>query len=127
MLAATIGGSRRFPHDTNVINPLCSGSDATQGQMHRENLGARVVVNDIDAAAAQEVAASCGGEALPGDAASEAGVATLISGAADLLDGIDLYCANAGIARPGGAQQARRTGTPPGRSTSWPTSAPPGC
>ena len=47
-------------------------------------------------------AASFGGEALPGDAASEAGVATLISGAADLLDGIDLYCANAGIARPGG-------------------------
>ena len=63
--------------------------------------GARVVVNDIDAGAAREVATSCGGEALPGDAASEAGVASLISGAADLLDGIDLFCANAGIARAG--------------------------
>src|SRR5450755_541570 len=65
--------------------------------------GARVVVNDIDADAAREVAKSCGGEALPGDAATEAGVAGLISGAADLLDGIDLFCANAGIARAGGA------------------------
>ncbi len=36
--------------------------------------GARVVVNDLDAAAAQQVAASIGGEALPGDAASEDGV-----------------------------------------------------
>ena len=68
--------------------------------------GARVVINDIDAAAAQQVAKSCGGEALPGDAASEAGVAGLISGAADLLDGIDLFCANAGIARAGAGDAA---------------------
>jgi NAD(P)-dependent dehydrogenase (short-subunit alcohol dehydrogenase family) len=66
--------------------------------------GARVVVNDINAAAAQEVAASCGAEAMPGDAASEDGVATLISGAADLLDGIDLFCANAGIGPEGGPE-----------------------
>jgi NAD(P)-dependent dehydrogenase (short-subunit alcohol dehydrogenase family) len=66
--------------------------------------GARVVVNDLDAAAAQAVAASCGGEALPGDAASEAGVASLIEGAADMLDGIDLFCANAGIGPEGGPE-----------------------
>jgi NAD(P)-dependent dehydrogenase (short-subunit alcohol dehydrogenase family) len=76
--------------------------------------GARVVVNDIDADAAREVAKSCGGEALPGDAASEAGVAGLISGAADLLDGIDLFCANAGIARAGGADA-----TEPDWDASW--------
>jgi NAD(P)-dependent dehydrogenase (short-subunit alcohol dehydrogenase family) len=68
--------------------------------------GARVVVNDIDAAAARSVADSCGGEALPGDAASEEGVTSLVSAAADMLDGIDLFCANAGIARPGGAAAA---------------------
>ena len=68
--------------------------------------GARVVVNDINAAAAQEVAASCGAEAMPGDAASEDGVATLIGGAADLLDGIDLFCANAGIGPEGGPDAA---------------------
>ncbi|HUY45715.1 MAG TPA: SDR family oxidoreductase [Streptosporangiaceae bacterium] len=68
--------------------------------------GARVVVNDIDAAAAEEVAAACGAAALPGDAASADGVAGLISGADAMLDGIDLYCANAGIARQGGADAA---------------------
>jgi NAD(P)-dependent dehydrogenase (short-subunit alcohol dehydrogenase family) len=64
--------------------------------------GARVVVNDVNAAAAQQVAASCGAEALPGDAATEDGVASMIDGAADLLDGIDLFCANAGIGPEGG-------------------------
>lgn len=68
--------------------------------------GARVVVNDLDAAAAQQVAASVGGEALPGDAASEDGVASLIEGAADMLDGIDLFCANAGIGPEGGPDAA---------------------
>src|ERR1700727_3330180 len=60
----------------------------------------------MDAPAARAVADSCGGEAVPGDAASEEGVTSLIAGAADMLDGIDLFCANAGIARPGGAEAA---------------------
>jgi NAD(P)-dependent dehydrogenase (short-subunit alcohol dehydrogenase family) len=64
--------------------------------------GARVVVNDLNAAAA--VAASCGppATAISGDAASEAGVAALIEAARHELGAIDLYCANAGIARLGG-------------------------
>jgi NAD(P)-dependent dehydrogenase (short-subunit alcohol dehydrogenase family) len=66
--------------------------------------GARVVVNDLDAAAAAAVAASCGAIAQPGDAATEAGVAALISAATAALGRIDLYCANAGIAREGGAE-----------------------
>ena len=44
--------------------------------------GARVVVNDIDAVAAWAVAESCGAVAMPGDAASEEGVASLVQGAA---------------------------------------------
>jgi NAD(P)-dependent dehydrogenase (short-subunit alcohol dehydrogenase family) len=68
--------------------------------------GARVVVNDRNAASAQAVAADCGGEALPGDAATEDGVASLIGGASDMLDGIDLYCANAGIGPEGGPDAA---------------------
>ena len=64
--------------------------------------GARVIVNDIDAVAAATVAASCGAIAMPGDAASEEGVASLVRGAADELDGIDMFCANAGVARGGG-------------------------
>ena len=66
--------------------------------------GARVVVNDINAAAAVAVAADCGGLAVPGDAASEDGVAALIAAARAELGEIDLYCANAGIARNGGPE-----------------------
>ena len=68
--------------------------------------GARVVVNDITAAAAAEVAASCDAAAVPGDAASEQGVAHLIATAAEVRGGIDLYCANAGVARGGGEEAA---------------------
>jgi NAD(P)-dependent dehydrogenase (short-subunit alcohol dehydrogenase family) len=68
--------------------------------------GARVVVNDVDAEAAKEVAASCPGQAVAvgGDAASEDGVAALITAARGELGEIDLYCANAGIARTGGPE-----------------------
>lgn len=60
--------------------------------------GARVVVNDIDAAAAEEVAGAIGGGiAVPGDAASEEGVAHLIETAREHLGRIDIYFANAGI------------------------------
>jgi NAD(P)-dependent dehydrogenase (short-subunit alcohol dehydrogenase family) len=66
--------------------------------------GARVVINDINGPAAQAVADSCAATAVPGDAASEAGVTALIAAARDELGEIDLYCANAGIARTGGPE-----------------------
>jgi NAD(P)-dependent dehydrogenase (short-subunit alcohol dehydrogenase family) len=72
--------------------------------------GARVVLNDLNAEAVKAVAASCesaaGSRALAfsGDAASEEGVAALINAARDELGEIDLYCANAGIARIGGPE-----------------------
>jgi NAD(P)-dependent dehydrogenase (short-subunit alcohol dehydrogenase family) len=68
--------------------------------------GARVVVNDIDAEAAAAVAAANGATAIAGDAASEDGVAALVSAARAELGEIDLYCANAGIARAGGPEAA---------------------
>ncbi|HEY5018098.1 MAG TPA: SDR family oxidoreductase [Streptosporangiaceae bacterium] len=68
--------------------------------------GARVVVNDINGDAAATVAAGCGAVAVPGDAAGEAGVAALITAARGELGEIDLYCANAGIARGGGPEAA---------------------
>ncbi len=70
--------------------------------------GARVVVNDINATAAAEVAASCDAAVVPGDAASEEGVARLIGIASDVLGGIDLYCANAGVGLGGGQDAAER-------------------
>jgi NAD(P)-dependent dehydrogenase (short-subunit alcohol dehydrogenase family) len=70
--------------------------------------GARVVVNDIDADAAAAVTASCGAGAVtvPADASTETGVEALIEAARSALGEIDLYCANAGIARGGGPETA---------------------
>ncbi|MCX6421304.1 MAG: SDR family NAD(P)-dependent oxidoreductase [Actinobacteria bacterium] len=64
--------------------------------------GARVVVNDIDELAARRVAQDIGATAVPGDAATESGVASLISAAMEALDEIDIYFANAGIETGGG-------------------------
>jgi NAD(P)-dependent dehydrogenase (short-subunit alcohol dehydrogenase family) len=58
--------------------------------------GARVVVNDLDPGAAQEVAAEVKGLAVPGDAGTEDGVAELIDAACGFLGEIDVYCSNAG-------------------------------
>jgi NAD(P)-dependent dehydrogenase (short-subunit alcohol dehydrogenase family) len=58
--------------------------------------GARVVVNDLDPGAAEEVAAEVKGLAVPGDAGTEQGVAGLIDAARGFLGEIDVYCSNAG-------------------------------
>ncbi|WP_035850769.1 SDR family oxidoreductase [Kitasatospora azatica] len=65
--------------------------------------GASVVVNDLDTQAARETAARLGAVAVPGDAASREGVAALIEAARAELGGIDVFCANAGVAPGGGA------------------------
>jgi NAD(P)-dependent dehydrogenase (short-subunit alcohol dehydrogenase family) len=60
--------------------------------------GAQVVVNDLDADRAKAVAEEVGGLAVPGDASS------IVSEARDALGGtVDVYCANAGVGRDGGA------------------------
>ncbi|QCX75514.1 Putative ketoacyl reductase [Streptomyces sp. YIM 121038] len=62
--------------------------------------GARVVVNDLDAAKAAAVAEEIGGSAVPGDASG------VVPGALAALDGaVDVYCANAGLAS-GGSEAA---------------------
>lgn len=65
--------------------------------------GARVVVNDLDAEAATSVADALGDRAfaVPGDAAGEEGVTALVAAAREQLGAIDVYCANAGVARGG--------------------------
>lgn len=59
--------------------------------------GARVVVNDLDADAARQVADEVGGTALAGDCSSQEGVQALVEGATETLGRIDLFFANAGI------------------------------
>lgn len=68
--------------------------------------GARVVVNDLDRAAAHAVAEETGGIAAPGDAASEEGVTGLVEAATRHLGFIDAYFANAGVDLGGGPDAA---------------------
>jgi NAD(P)-dependent dehydrogenase (short-subunit alcohol dehydrogenase family) len=60
-----------------------------------------VIVNDLNATAAEAVAAEIGGRAVPGDAANEADVRRLVDTAWDQLGGLDLFCANAGVLAAG--------------------------
>lgn len=58
--------------------------------------GARVVVNDLDAARARAVADEIGATAVPGDASE------IVEEAREALGGrVDVYCANAGLGSPG--------------------------
>lgn len=66
--------------------------------------GARVVVADLDHAGAESVAAEIGGTAVGADAADERDVRRLVDHAHSTLGGIDLFCANAGIAPHGGPE-----------------------
>lgn len=62
--------------------------------------GARVVVNDLDAAKAAAVAEETGAVAVPGDAS------LIVDAAREALGGtVDIYCANAGVGS-GGDEQA---------------------
>lgn len=63
--------------------------------------GARVVLNDLDADALAVTAEEVGGHPVAGDASSEDGVAALVAAAREHLGAIDVYCANAGVARGG--------------------------
>lgn len=93
--------------DPNGIGAVVTGGGNGIGAALARRLagsGARVVVNDLDADAARAVAEEIGGTAVPGDAASEEGVAALVSEAGERLGGIDLYVANAGVAVHGGPE-----------------------
>jgi NAD(P)-dependent dehydrogenase (short-subunit alcohol dehydrogenase family) len=61
--------------------------------------GARVVVNDLDAGAAREVADEIGAAAVPGDASGIVPAARTALGG-----GIDVFCANAGVGTAGGPE-----------------------
>lgn len=61
--------------------------------------GARVAVNDLDPDKAAAVARETGGIAVPGDASG-----VVVPARAALGGGIDIFCANAGIAPEGGPE-----------------------
>jgi NAD(P)-dependent dehydrogenase (short-subunit alcohol dehydrogenase family) len=101
----TMGGGRasRYGSDMTLVNGagvVVTGGGGGIGRAMARRLaadGARVVVNDLDPAAAAAVAGEVGGFAAPGDAGTAEGVATLIEAASSYLGGtVDIYCSNAG-------------------------------
>ena len=70
--------------------------------------GARgVVVADRDEAGAAQVAAAVGGLAVACDVADEAQVRALVARAEERFGGVDLFCANAGVALGAGTDPLR--------------------
>ncbi|HSF25846.1 MAG TPA: SDR family oxidoreductase [Blastocatellia bacterium] len=68
--------------------------------------GARgVVVADLDAEAAAQVAKEIGGLAITTNVAREADIINLVQKANEAYGAIDLFCSNAGIGTPGGADE----------------------
>jgi NAD(P)-dependent dehydrogenase (short-subunit alcohol dehydrogenase family) len=66
--------------------------------------GARVVVNDLDPAAARAVADEIGGFAVQGDTGTAQGIDGLIAAAREHLGEIGIYCSNAGTVAGTGPQ-----------------------
>lgn len=95
----------RFDNQVVVITGGGRGIGAAYARMFAAK-GAKVVVNDLDADSARQSAAAVGGIAVPGDASTEAGVELLIGSARELAGPIEVYCANAGVARAGRADAA---------------------
>ncbi|MEB3371766.1 SDR family oxidoreductase [Saccharopolyspora mangrovi] len=63
--------------------------------------GAHVVVNDLDASAAEEVASHVGGICIPADLGTPEGPEQLVTQSIEALSRIDIFCGNAGIAAGG--------------------------
>jgi NAD(P)-dependent dehydrogenase (short-subunit alcohol dehydrogenase family) len=89
--------------DTAVVTGAARGiGRAIAARLVRE--GWQVVVNDLDAAEVEEVAAAIGARAVPGDASSDAGVRALVDESTRRLGHIDVFFANAGIGVLGGLE-----------------------
>jgi NAD(P)-dependent dehydrogenase (short-subunit alcohol dehydrogenase family) len=87
-----------LPVTTAVVTGAGSGIGlALATRLARE--GVRVVVNDLDPAAAVEVAKAIGAHAFPGDAATEAGAEQLHAASVRHLGEIDAWFGNAGVDR----------------------------
>jgi NAD(P)-dependent dehydrogenase (short-subunit alcohol dehydrogenase family) len=95
-----LDSARLFENQVVVVTGGGRGIGAAYARMFAAR-GARVVVNDLDGEAARESAVAVGGVAVPGDASTEAGVEHLIGTARELVGPVDVYCANAGVARAG--------------------------
>lgn len=98
---AVDGSSRMSPAPLRGRTAVVTGAGSGIGRALAGALsgaGVRVVANDLNATALEESNSQLGMHLVPGDCATETGVAHLIARAHEALDGpIDMYFANAGI------------------------------
>lgn len=87
----------RLAGAVTVVTGGGSGIGAAMARRFADR-GAVVVVNDVDVDAARAVAERVGGVALPGDAGDQDAVRRLVETVWERYGGLDLFCANAGVA-----------------------------
>ncbi|MGI9648867.1 MAG: SDR family oxidoreductase, partial [Acidimicrobiia bacterium] len=87
-----------------IVTGAGSGIGAALARAFTQRGTAHVAVVDIDGDAAAEVAAEIGGSAHQLDAADEMAVVNLVTRVTEENGPIDVMCANAGIAVPGGLE-----------------------
>lgn len=98
--AATSVAALTIPGARVVVTGAASGIGAAlAGRLVAE--GARVLINDSDAATLALAADRLGVDQLAGDASDPASVQQLVDTAIATMGGVDLFCANAGVAQPG--------------------------
>lgn len=96
--------------DGKVVVVTGGGNGIGEGLVRRfSSEGARVVVSDLDADAADRVAAETGGLAVPADVSVEGDIVCLVERAESEVGPIDLFCSNAGIGPSGGVEMANET------------------
>lgn len=96
-----------FDNQVVVVTGSGAGIGAAYARMFAAQ-GARVVVNDLDGDAARETAKRIGGVAVPCDASTQEGVNLLVGRARELAGPIEIFCANAGVARAGMVEVAEK-------------------
>ncbi len=96
---------------TDAVAVVTGGGHGIGAAMSRKfaEQGATVVVNDLDAGAANRLAMDINGLAVPGDAATEEGAERLVTAALAHYERIDVFCANAGIAEGGGPEASEES------------------
>jgi NAD(P)-dependent dehydrogenase (short-subunit alcohol dehydrogenase family) len=86
-----------------VVTGAASGSGAALARRFAAEGARGVVVADVQTAPLEATAAEIGGLAVQCDVTDEAQIRTLVDRAEERFGAIDLFCSNAGIVVPGGA------------------------